>query len=167
MGNDEGPAEDLTWTVWPVLRRPWLSVLVAAFCLGFAYLAWQSLGSRWYAVITLVVLAGALAPHFFPTRYELCAEGVREKGLLRDRHRAWEHLHSAFERDGLLTVTGHHLVLEDLEPEALSRALRVIFGRGLVLPLPEAGADEVRVYVRAHVPLYQWSEVQQWLKTRP
>ena len=64
LGTTGAPAA-LSWTVWPAAKRPWLSVLVALFCLALAGGAAWSFGSQWYALITLVVLAVALLHYGF------------------------------------------------------------------------------------------------------
>lgn len=162
------PAATLTWSVWPAAKRPWLSGIVAVFCLALAGGAWWSLGSKWYALITLVVLAVALGAHFFPTRYELDATGVRLRRLLYDRQRPWDAFHVCFlMADGLML--SYYGVPERPfgpgDPEA-ARWMRRFWKRVQGVDLPTTGAEAVLAFIAERLPLRDWSEVKAWLRTQ-
>lgn len=166
-GTTATPAT-LTWTVWPAAKRPWLSGFVVVFCLALAGGAWWSFGSKWYALITLVVLAVALGAHFFPTRYTVDAGGVRVRRFLYDRQRPWEAFRVCFVmRNGLLlsyygspaspfTPDGPEL------PRSPARFWKCVQG----LDLPPTDAEAIRAYVGERVPLREGAEVQAWLRNR-
>ncbi len=166
MKAEQGHAE-LTWTTWPAAKRPWLTAAVVAFCLGFAALAWQSLGSRWYAVIALVVLAGASAPYLFPQRYELDAEGVRIRHFLGGKQRRWEELRTCFEgcSEGLL-LCPYALPGEGVEGPPPPRNWPRLIGRSLVLYSAEADAEAVKAFVAEYLPIRDSRELIEWMKAR-
>jgi hypothetical protein len=151
--------ETLTWTVWPAAKRPGLSVTVAVLSLALSGVAWWSFGSKWYAVITLVVLTGALARHFFRTRYDLEAEGVRRRCFLTDQRWPWASFRMAIAGpDGML--------LSPHGPPDAPPTSRRFWKQVVAIYFPADGADAVRACVAARLPLREWAEVQAWLKTR-
>lgn len=79
----------LDWEVWPARQRPGRSAGVALLILGLSLGATLAYGSGWYGFITLMVLTGALAPHFFPTRYCLDDAGVQWQRLTGRGQRPW------------------------------------------------------------------------------
>jgi hypothetical protein len=82
----------LDWEAWPARQRPGLSAGVALLILGLSLGATLVYGSGWYGFITLMVLTGTLAPHFFPTRYCLDDAGVHWQRLTGRGQRPWSAL---------------------------------------------------------------------------
>lgn len=148
----------MTWTVWPAAKRPGLSVAVAVLSLALAGVAWWSFGSKLYAVITLVGLTAALARHYFRTRYDLEGEGLRRRCVLTDQRWSWESFRMAIAGpDGML--------LSPHGPPEPAPAPRRFWKQVVGLYFPDQGAEDVRAYVAARLPLRDWAEVQAWLKT--
>ncbi len=159
---------ELSWTVWPAARRPWVAALVVVFCVGFAALAWQSLGSEWYGVVALIALTCALGPYLFPTRYTLGPEGVRVQRFLHSSCRLWSDLRTCFEATEVLVLCPYAWPSEaggDAGPRPPRNRHRLV-ARSLVLDLADADADAVRAYVGRKLPLRPVSELEAWLKTR-
>lgn len=158
---------ELSWTVWPAARRPWLTALVVVFCLGFAFLAWQSLGSSWYGVIALTALTFAIGPYLFPTRYTLGPAGVRVKRLLHSSFRPWSEVRSCFDGPSFLLLCPYAWPGEEMDHDSPRppRSKRRLVARSLVLDLADSAADAVRAYVGRQLPLRPALELEAWLKT--
>jgi hypothetical protein len=85
----ENPPE-LTWTAWPLRRRPARGFFAAVLVVGTCYAAWDLARDAWIAMLSFVVLGVAVAPFFVPTQYRLSAAGVEIRRPWRTSHRDWE-----------------------------------------------------------------------------
>lgn len=125
--------------MWPAAQRPGLSIVVAVFGFVLAGVAIWTFGSPWYGFITLMVLAGALGAHYFPTTYRLDDAGVTVRSGGSKAERSWEAWRAAFDR-------GDRIVLSPLsDPESWAARRRSV-------TLRLAGNhDEVLAFVARHV----------------
>ena len=80
------------WYVHPLALSPGRGALVALWMAGFTALVGWSFASAWWAAFALVVMAASTAGFWFPTRYEVDADGVGWRRLGGGRRRCWEDL---------------------------------------------------------------------------
>ncbi len=88
--EEEEVSETLAWTDWPARRQPGRAVLAA----GIVVLAIGSIATvdRWLAFLGGILLLSSVGEWLLPTRFDLDADGVRVRGLLRSANRPWERL---------------------------------------------------------------------------
>lgn len=137
--EEPGNPETLEWQLWPAAQRPVISVAVVALALVLAWVAIWSFGSAWYGFITLLVLAMALASHYFPTTYHLDEARVVTRGGAGNVEREWE----AFR---LAVDLGDRIVLSPL-----SDPRKWLARRRSVTLLLAGNHDEVLAFVARHV----------------
>jgi hypothetical protein len=147
MMNEDGVsvttdgAEELSWTIWPAARRPWLAGSVVAFCVALSGAAMWSFGGAAYALVTLVVLSVALWSYLVPMRYTVGVERVGVSGLLYRRAEAWANIRACLDLGSTLALS---------RDSGLRRGR--ITRRSLLLPLPEDDAP-VRQAIARHVAI--------------
>jgi hypothetical protein len=134
--EEEEVSEALSWTDWPARRQPGRAVLTA----GIVVLTIGSVATvdRWLAFLGGILLLSSVGEWLLPTRFELDAEGVRVRGLLRSANRPWDRLGEWRAVPGGFWLPGR----------SRSRLLRRM--RGVLLRCPER-EDEVVAMLNEHL----------------
>ncbi len=134
--EEEEVSETVSWTDWPARRQPGRAVLAA----GIVVLAIGSVATvdRWLAFLGAILLLSSVGEWLLPTRFELDAEGVRVRGLLRSANRPWARLLDWRQVPGGFWLPGR----------SSSRLLRRM--RGVLLRCP-GREDEVVAVLEAHL----------------
>jgi hypothetical protein len=95
----------LSWTVWPLVRKPALGAL-ALLCIAGAVLLVASITTGfWMPVFSGIVLAVSVAPFFLPTSYRLTPEGVEIVRLGRAERRPWSSFRRVRADDEILQLS--------------------------------------------------------------
>ena len=84
----EGPSE-LTWSAWPARQRPAAGAAVVLLILGVSWYGYVGFGHVIYSIVALVALTGSLTFFLFPTTHTLDREGIKVRGFLHRRQKAW------------------------------------------------------------------------------
>jgi hypothetical protein len=114
---------DLVWSTHPARERVGGTIALVAFLVAIFALVWFSLRDPGILALAIVILCGALAPWFLPSRYRIDERGIEETRAGVSRRRAWSDVRSVY-------VDAHGVTLSPfarrswLEPH---RAIRVLF----------------------------------------
>jgi hypothetical protein len=114
---------DLVWSTHPARERVGGTIALVAFLVAIFALIWFSLRDPVVLALAIVILCGALAPWFLPSRYRIDERGIEETRAGVSRRRAWSDVRSVY-------VDAHGVTLSPfarrswLEPH---RAIRVLF----------------------------------------
>lgn len=79
----------LTWRVWLPRRRPLLSVGIALFVVALPVAVAYFYDSRFYPLLTLLVLVAAVSSHYVPIYFQLDAEGITVMSIWGRRIKPW------------------------------------------------------------------------------
>jgi hypothetical protein len=100
------PEEDrelLTWRVWLLPRRPWVSAAVVAVLLVSIYLAYWAFPQLLFVALITFILLNRLAPYLFPVKYFLSEQKAGYKTFLAADSRPWERFFTYYKfNDGVL-----------------------------------------------------------------
>ena len=131
-------SEPLVWSVRPCTRNWPLAIGVVVLILLLSLAVQLYFEGPFWALLTLVLLGLAVAPHYVSARHELSEEGVKVRGLLVTYSRPWSEIAGRFpDRDGVM-----------LSP--LSTPSKLAYTRGIYLRFSE-NRDEVLERVEAYV----------------
>lgn len=131
---------EMGWTAHPARRQPEQIALIASIVLVTAWVVLVTLESAWLALLAAVILVVSVAQFLFPTRYRLSDAGVHERGLLREKFRAWRDLRRIQVGPGAVLVS------------PFARASWMDRYRGILLYLDGADRDVVIAALRDRIP---------------
>ncbi len=96
-------ANELEWTVHPMKRHRWVTILVTIFIFVVSAVVLYTTESRWFAVFAMVVMMLSLAKFYFPTHYKLDDEGVFIRTTTQKLHKPWSQYRSCYaDKNGVL-----------------------------------------------------------------
>jgi hypothetical protein len=125
----------MTWTCHPAKRRPLVTAAVVLLAFSAVVIVFYATESRFFAILTLLIMWGSLAKFFFPTTYILSEKRITIKTLLQTLHKDWSQYRSCYpDKNGVL-------LSPFLQPSRLENF------RGLYL-LFEGNREQVTVCVR-------------------
>jgi len=131
-------AAELEWTVHPMKRRLWVTILVTIFIFVVTAVVFYTTESRWFAILALVVMMLSLAKFYFPTVYRMTDEGVFVRTTTQKLHKPWSQFRSCYpDKNGIL-----------LSPFPLPSRMENF--RGLYV-MSWNNKDEVTTFVRAQI----------------
>jgi hypothetical protein len=133
---DEG--ETLEWTVHPVRRKWWVSVVVTMFIAAVGATVKALTDSTGFTLLAVAILLLSLAKFYFPTKFKLSDRGVTVKTTTQTLFKEWKIYRSCYpDKKGILLSTF-------AEPSRLEnfRGLYVMF---------EGNNDEVTAFVRERI----------------
>jgi Bacterial PH domain len=131
-------SDNFTWTVHPARRRPAAAVGAALVIAAFAALVGIESADIWWPLLSVAVLVLALNRFFFPSRYEVDAEGITVRHACRTRRLTWRQVRRFAHdgRGGMLSTRGRPsrfsasgtitLLFDDDAPRAIERIDRAI-----------------------------------------
>ena len=133
---DEG--EVLAWTVHPVKRKPWVSILVTMLIAAVGASVHSMMQSMLFTVLAMVILLASLAKFYFPTNYKISDLGVTVKTTTQTLFKEWKIYRSCYaDKKGLL-----------LSPFVAPTRLENF--RGLYLMF-EGNGDQVTAFARERI----------------
>ncbi len=96
------PEEDrelLSWKVWLLPRRPFVSALVVAVLLVSIYLAYWAFPQIIFVGLITFILLNRLAPYLFPVKYFLSEQRAGYRTFLAADSRPWERFFTYYKFD--------------------------------------------------------------------
>jgi hypothetical protein len=83
------PNQVFAWRAHPARERRAQAAGALGVIVGFCGLVYLAFGSAGWAAVSLAVLLGSLSRFFFPSRFEIDAEGITARYPLRTMRRRW------------------------------------------------------------------------------
>lgn len=98
---DEGDV--IAWSVHPVRRKPWVSVLVTVFIAAVGASVQSLMDSEFFTILALLIMLASLAKFYFPTNYKMSDRGVTVKTTTQTLFKEWKIYRSCYpDKKGLL-----------------------------------------------------------------
>lgn len=99
--EDEG--EVVEWTVHPVRRRWWVSVVVTLFVAAVGATVHAIMHSQFFTILALIIMLASLAKFYFPTTFRLSDKGVTVRTTTQKLFKEWKLYRSCYrDKKGLL-----------------------------------------------------------------
>jgi hypothetical protein len=98
-------ASALSWTVWPLRKKPALGILALVCIAGAAYCVESITHGIWMPAFAAIVLAVSVAPFFVPTTYRLNSQGVEVARFGRTERRPWSMFRRASSSNEVLQLS--------------------------------------------------------------
>ena len=92
----------MEWTSIPYRENKRKTIFLAIFLVVLVVGLYFSFGVFW-AILSIVLIGGAILPYFLPTTYVLDDKGVKKKGLIMETRKLWEDFRSYYpDKNGVL-----------------------------------------------------------------
>jgi hypothetical protein len=139
QNETKAPDPEVEWTVHPVRRRPFVSVLVTLLIIGITAAVFYTTNSRIFGVLALVIMLLSLAKFYFPTRYSFDPQGITIGTTTQSLRKKWSQYRSYYpDKNGVL-----------LSP--FSEPSRLENFRGLYIMTERDNRDDIIAYVKDHI----------------
>jgi hypothetical protein len=81
---------ELTWTAWPLRRRPARGLVAGGLVTATSWGIWDLTRDPWLSTVAFAILAATVAPFFVPTEYRLNPSGIVIRRPWSTRRRDWD-----------------------------------------------------------------------------
>ena len=93
----------LEWITHPMKKRPVAAVLVSAFIILIPLMVLYISQSKWFAMLSMIVLFASVAKFYFPTKFILTDRDVTVKGSTQTITKKWSEFRSFYpDKNGVL-----------------------------------------------------------------
>lgn len=114
----------MRWTVWPLVDRPWSTLLLAALLIATAMVVDSVLGQWYWTLAATVAIGVAMWRFFLPITFEVTLRGLKQESIFQTARTAWADIRAVRKcTRGVLLLSG-----EDDRPLAALRGLFLPWG---------------------------------------